>query len=173
MASGDDRADTPEELNGEGLTVGIVRARWNPEIVERLADGARRGLESLGVTDIVEVSVPGSYEIPYGAKVLATSGQVDAVIGVGVVLRGETTHYEIVSQECARGLQDVQLITGIACAFGVLTVEDRDQALARSQGEGGHNVGEEAALVAVEMTRLRQRFEPEFDDDTPIAGHYL
>jgi 6,7-dimethyl-8-ribityllumazine synthase len=119
-----------------------------------------RGLKSLGVVadDIVEVSVPGSFEIPFGARALATSGQVDAVVCIGAVIRGETTHYDIVAGECARGVQQVQLTTGIPIAFGVLTTEDERQAMARSEGPGGHNVGEEAALVAVEMARIAQRF---------------
>jgi 6,7-dimethyl-8-ribityllumazine synthase len=129
-------------------------------VVERLAEGVERGLKSLGVVadDIVEVSVPGSFEIPFGARALATSGQVDAVVCIGAVIRGETTHYDIVAGECARGVQQVQLTTGIPIAFGVLTTEDERQAMARSEGPGGHNVGEEAALVAVEMARIAQRF---------------
>jgi 6,7-dimethyl-8-ribityllumazine synthase len=110
--------------------------------------------------DVVEVSVPGSFEIPFGARALARSGRVDAVICIGAVIRGETTHYDIVAGECARGVQDVQLETGVPVAFGVLTTEDDRQALARSEDPGGHNVGEEAAVVAVEMARLAQRFPP-------------
>jgi 6,7-dimethyl-8-ribityllumazine synthase len=156
MASGDLRAGTPEPDAGKGLRVGIVRARWNSGIVDRLADGGRRGLLGVGVAeaDIVEVTVPGSFEIPFGARVLATSGRVDAVVCVGAVIRGETTHYDIVAGECAAGIQQVQLSTGVPVGFGVLTVENEGQALARSEGPGGHNVGEEAAWVAVEMARL-------------------
>jgi 6,7-dimethyl-8-ribityllumazine synthase len=152
----------PEDLDGTGLRVGVVRARWNAGIVERLAEGVERGLKALGVVadDIVEVSVPGSFEIPFGARTLARSGRVDAVICVGAVIRGETTHYDIVAGECARGVQDVQLATGVPVAFGVLTTEDEVQALARSEGPGGHNVGEEAAVVAVEMARLARRYPP-------------
>jgi 6,7-dimethyl-8-ribityllumazine synthase len=96
----------PEDLDGTGLRVGVVRARWNAGIVERLAEGVERGLKALGVVadDIVEVSVPGSFEIPFGARTLARSGRVDAVICVGAVIRGETTHYDIVAGECARGV---------------------------------------------------------------------
>jgi 6,7-dimethyl-8-ribityllumazine synthase len=156
MATGDKRAGTPDSAAGKGLRVGIVRARWNSHVVDRLADGVRRGLLSTGVLepDIVEVSVPGSFEIPFGARVLATSGRVDAVVCIGTVVRGETTHYDIVAGECAAGIQQVQLSTGVPIGFGVLTVENEEQALARSQGDGGHNVGEEAAWVAVEMARL-------------------
>ena len=90
------------------------------------------------------------------ARALAQSGRVDAVICIGAVIRGETTHYDIVAGECARGIQEVQLTTGVPVAFGVLTTEDDDQALARSEGFGGHNVGEESAAVAVEMARLAE-----------------
>jgi 6,7-dimethyl-8-ribityllumazine synthase len=162
VAEGGAPARAPAGLDGAGLRVGVVRARWNAAIVDRLADGVARGLKALGVVpeDVVEVSVPGSFEIPFGARALARSGRVDAVICIGAVIRGETTHYDIVAGECARGVQDVQLETGVPVAFGVLTTEDDRQALARSEDPGGHNVGEEAAVVAVEMARLAQRFPP-------------
>ena len=162
MASGDTRALGPGADVGTGLRVGLVRSRWNAEIVDRLADGARRGLTGTGVleSDIVEVSVPGSFEIPFAARVLAGSGQVDAVVCVGMVLRGETTHYELVAGECAAGIQQVQLTSGVPVGFGVLAVENEAQALARSEGPEGHNVGEEAAWAAVEMTRLAATYAP-------------
>ena len=162
MAGPDDRAAAPDDLSGEGLRIGVVRARWNTEIVDRLADGVRRGLKTLGVadSDIVDVTVPGSFELPMGARILASSGEVDAVICLGSVIRGETTHYELVAGESAAGIQHVQLRTGVPVAFGVLTTEDTAQALARSEGPGGHNVGEDAAMVAVEMAQLARRFPP-------------
>ena len=160
MAGGEARAAAPDGLDGSGLRIGVVRARWNGTVVERLADGVERGLKALGVAadDVVGVSVPGSFEIPFGARALATSGRVDAVICIGAVIRGETTHNDIVAGECAHGVQQVQLTTGVPIAFGVLTTEDEVQALARSEGPGGHNVGEEAAAVAVEMARLSQAY---------------
>jgi 6,7-dimethyl-8-ribityllumazine synthase len=153
MSSEHVRASAPEGLDGKGLRIGIVRARWNSHIVDRLADGVWRGLRALGVLDqdVVEMAVPGSFEVPFGARILATSGRVDAVVCVGAVIRGETTHYDLVAGECAGGVQQVQLSTGVPVAFGVLTTEDEAQALARSEGPDGHNVGEEAAWVAVEM----------------------
>ncbi len=162
MAEGTARAGAPDGLDGSGLRIGVVRARWNAQIVDRLAEGVERGLKALGVAadDVVEVSVPGSFEVPFGARALATSGRVDAVVCIGAVIRGETTHYDIVAGECARGVQQVQLTTGVPVAFGVLTTEDEGQALARSQGPGGHNVGEEAALVAVEMAHIARRHTP-------------
>lgn len=159
MASGDDRAVRPIGLDGTGLRIGLVKARWNSEIVDRLEAGVDRGLLHLGVpaSDIVVETVPGSFEIPMACSILARSGDVDAIITLGAVIRGETTHYELVSEGAANGVQQVQLDTGVPIAFGLVTVENRDQALARSEGPGGHNVGEEAALVAVEMARLAQR----------------
>jgi len=160
MSSEHARAGAPAGLDGKGLRVGVVRARWNAPIVDRLADGVRRGLRELGVLDedVVELSVPGSFEVPFGAQVLARSGAVDAVVCIGAVLRGETTHYDLVAGECARGVQQVQLATGIPVAFGVLTTEDEAQAQARSEGPGGHNVGEEASWVAVEMATHARSF---------------
>jgi 6,7-dimethyl-8-ribityllumazine synthase len=153
-----DKASAAPSVSGEGLRIGVVRARWNADIVDRLHDGVRRGLATLGVRDddITDVSVPGSFELPMGARILATSGEVDAVICLGSVIRGETTHYELVAGESAAGIQQVQLTTGVPVAFGVLTTEDRAQALARSEGPGGHNVGEDSAVVAVEMARLAE-----------------
>lgn len=154
MASGDNRAHLLDGLSGAGLRLAIISARWNTEIVGRLADGVRRGLADLGVTDVSEHSVPGCFEIPLAARTLARGGTVDAIVCIGAVIRGETTHYELVSAGAANGIMAAQLETGVPMAFGLVTVENEDQALARSEGRGGHNVGEEAAIVAVEMARL-------------------
>ncbi len=153
MASGDERADLLD-LDGSQLRIGIISTRWNTDVVGRLADGARRGLAHYGVTTIEEATVPGAFELPYAAKQLALSGRVDGIVVVGAVIRGETTHYELVAGECGRGIMDVQLQTGIPIGMGVLTVENDAQANARSEGPGGHNVGEEAATVAVELAHF-------------------
>jgi 6,7-dimethyl-8-ribityllumazine synthase len=147
-------------LDGSSVRVGIVCGRFNDVITTRLLDGARRGLSEAGVPDdnILEVWVPGAFEVPLAAKALLQSDAADAVIGLGAVIRGETSHYDFVAGECARGLQDVQLAVGKPAVFGVLTTEDEAQALARSEGPGGHNVGEEGAWVAVEMAALVGRF---------------
>jgi 6,7-dimethyl-8-ribityllumazine synthase len=160
MTTEDHRAGVPEGLSGLGLRIGIVEARWNGDIVSRLRAGVDRGLAELRVRRdaIVVLSVPGSFEVPFGASVLARSGQVDAVITLGCVIRGDTAHFDLVAGECARGVQDAQLATGVPIAFGVLTTEDRAQALSRSEEAGGHNVGEESAAVAVEMARACERF---------------
>lgn len=159
MTTGDKGAAPPPGLDGTGLRIGVVRARWNSPIVERLAEGVGRGLSGLGVRpcDVVDETVPGSFELPMGAHILASSGRVDAVICLGSVIRGETSHYDLVAGEAAAGIQQVQLTTGIPVAFGILTTEDEAQARARSEGAGGHNVGEDAAIVAVEMARLAAR----------------
>lgn len=159
--AGDHQAEgVPEPvLDGAGLRIAVVSARWNSRITLRLLDGVRRKLADAGVApdDVFEDWVPGAFELPMAARAWASSGRVDAVVCLGCVIRGETTHYEAVAGECARGIQDAQLATGVPIAFGALTVENLDQAMARSQGAGGHNVGEDGAAVAVEMARLVQR----------------
>ncbi|MBV9950694.1 MAG: 6,7-dimethyl-8-ribityllumazine synthase [Acidimicrobiia bacterium] len=141
------------------MRVAIVCGRFNDHVTIRLLQGAQRGLDAAGVgTDDVTVEwVPGAFEIPIAAKAFAESGKVDAVIGLGCVIRGETTHYETVAGECAAGIQRAQLATGVPIVFGVLTTEDLDQAMARSEDAGGHNVGEEGAATAVEMAQLLRR----------------
>ena len=152
MASGEQRA-TVGPLDARGLTVGVVATRWNEAIVERLREGARRALEATGASSR-SVSVPGAFELPFAAQTVIATGAVDAVVVLGAVIRGETTHYELVSQGCAEGAMQVQLGTGVPIGFGVVTVENEEQALARSEPAGGHNVGEEATLVAIEMALL-------------------
>lgn len=159
--AGDHRAEgVPDPVvDGAGLRIAVVSARWNSHVTLRLLDGVRRGLAAAGVADadVSEDWVPGAFELPLAAKTWALTGRVDAVICLGCVIRGETTHYEMVAGECARGIQDAQLDTGVPIVFGALTVENLDQALARSEPPGGHNVGEDGAAVAVEMARLVQR----------------
>jgi len=144
-------------MDGSDLRIGIIGTRWNADIVERLREGAHRGLERFDVTNVVELTVPGAYELPLAAKYLALSGAVDATVVIGAVIRGETTHYELVAGECGRAIMDVQLATEIPIGMGVLTVENAAQAIARSEQNGGHNVGEEAVTVAVELAILGQR----------------
>ena len=159
--AGDHQAEgVPEaDLDGSTMNIAVVSARWNSHVTLRLLEGVRRGLAEAGVPDeqITEDWVPGAFELPLAAKTWALSGRVDAVICLGCVIRGETTHYESVAGECASGIQQAQLETGVPIAFGALTVENLDQALARSEGPGGHNVGEDGAKVAVEMAALVRR----------------
>lgn len=151
-----DRRVEPD-LDGSGVRVAVVAGRFNDEITFRLLDGLQRGLAELGAPDPIVEWVPGAFEIPLAAKAFARSGKVDAVIGLGCVIRGATTHYEAVAGESAAGILRAGLATGVPVIFGVLTTEDLDQALERSEGPGGHNVGEESAHTAVEMVRLLQR----------------
>ena len=140
---------------GAGVRVGIVCGRFNDLITERLRGGALEALRQRGVDDasIVEAWVPGAFEIPLAAQRLATSGEIDAVICLGAVIRGGTGHYEFVAGGCASGIARVQLDTGIPVAFGVLTTENVEQALERS-GAGAANKGHEAAETALEMVDL-------------------
>lgn len=144
------------ERNGAGLRVAVVCGRFNDHVTVRLLEGVRRGLQGCKVADddVTEAWVPGSFELPLTAKTFAMSGAVDAVICIGSVIRGDTAHFDLVAGECARGIQQVGLETGVPIVFGVLTTEDLAQALCRSEPDGGHNVGEEAAQTAVEMARL-------------------
>lgn len=148
------------ELDGSGLSIGVVCGRFNDSITVRLLEGVERGLAAAGVPDdaVAVEWVPGAFEVPFAAMSMINSGHFDAIIGLGCVIRGDTSHYDFVAGECARGLQDVGLATGIPVIFGVLTTEDRQQALDRSQEAGGHNVGEEGARTAVEMALLSQRY---------------
>jgi len=148
------------DRDGSGLRLGVVCGRFNDAITLRLLDGARRGAAEVGVEPeaLVVEWVPGAFEIPFAARKLAASGRLDAVVCLGAVIRGETSHYDFVAGECARGIQDVQLATGVPVLFGVLTTEDLAQAEARSAGPGEHNVGEECVRTAVEMVALSRRW---------------
>ena len=157
--AGDARAPQRIEpvLDGTGVRVAVVAGRFNDQVTFRLLDGVERGLRAVGAPEPIVEWVPGAFEIPLAAKVFAASGKVDAVIGLGCVIRGATTHYEAVAGESAAGILRAGLATGVPVIFGVLTTENLDQALERSEGPGGHNVGEEGAQTAVEMVRLLER----------------
>jgi len=152
-------APTPD---GTGLHIGVVCGRFNDAITLRLLDGVRRAAAELGVQGdaLVVEWVPGAFEVPYAARLMALSGRVDAVVCLGAVIRGETSHYDFVAGECARGIQQVQLEVGVPVVFGVLTTEDVAQAEARSAGPGDHNVGAEGLFTAVEMVAFRRRWAP-------------
>ncbi|MDP8992767.1 MAG: 6,7-dimethyl-8-ribityllumazine synthase [Actinomycetota bacterium] len=142
-------------LRGEGLRVAVVCSRFNDLVTERLLAGAVDGLVRHGVDEasVVVAWVPGAFEIPLAAARLAGSGEVDAVICVGAVVRGATGHYEHVAGQCAAGVQRAQLDTGVPVVFGVLTTDTAEQALERAGGKGG-NKGFEAATAAIEMADL-------------------
>jgi 6,7-dimethyl-8-ribityllumazine synthase len=144
--------------DGTGRRIGIVAARFNGEVVDRLLDGAVRALSERRVRreDIVVERVPGAWEIPQGLAILAARGGLDAMVALGAVIRGETAHFEYVAGECSRGIAGVARDFRIPVTFGVLTCEDRDQAMARAGGAAG-NKGEEAAIAALEMAELAGR----------------
>jgi 6,7-dimethyl-8-ribityllumazine synthase len=131
-------------------------ATFYEEIAERLLNGAAEGFDLGGVSEasVHTYRVPGSFELPFAAKLCAEAGRFAAVANLGVVIRGETTHYDHVCQEVAAGTQRVQLDTGVPVAFGVITAENMDQAMARSGG-GKRDQGRGAAVVAMRMALLR------------------
>lgn len=136
--------------------VALCVARFYGELADRLEAGARDALSAAGVEEVERFDVPGAFELPLAAKYAAESGRFEAVVCLGTVIRGETDHYDYVCGEAARGIQQVQLLTGIPCGFGVLTVDTMEQALARVQGgdkrdTGAHAV--EAVLASLEVKR--------------------
>ncbi|MCA1779727.1 MAG: 6,7-dimethyl-8-ribityllumazine synthase [Xanthomonadaceae bacterium] len=143
---------------GQGRRIAIAVARFNMEITDMLLSGCRASLTDQGVADrdITVVRVPGAWELPLVCRQLADRGCFDAVIALGAVVRGETAHFEFISGECAHGLQQVSLTTGVPVAFGVLTPETGDQARDRAD-PARKNKGREAALAALEMAGLRDQ----------------
>ena len=141
--------------NGAGLRIGIACAKFNGGITLRLVDGAIEALAEAGVDrrDVFVAWAPGAFELPLVARAFAEAGKVDAVLCFGAVIRGDTGHYDFVAGECARGIQEVQLATGVPVIFGVLTTDTLDQALERSEPDET-NQGREAALTGIEMVRL-------------------
>lgn len=141
------------DLSGKGLRLGLVMSRFNEDVGEGLLSACLAELLQLGVAtaDVKLVTVPGALEIPLALQTLAQSGKYDALVALGCVIRGETYHFEIVSNESARGITDVQLATGIPVANAVLTTENDDQALARMAQKG-----KEAAQAAIEMANLQK-----------------
>lgn len=142
-------------FDGQGLRVAIVAARFNEAVSQRLLDGAVDCLRRQGVADedISIARVPGAFEIPLAAQRLARSGEIDAVVCVGAVIRGATPHFEYVADQAASGVTAAALATGVPITFGVLTTDDRDQADERAGGKLG-NKGFEAAQAALEMANL-------------------
>lgn len=140
------------EWNAEGLKIGVVTARFNSEVTERLEEGALNALKEMGCPDIRPVRVPGAFEVPLAAKALLDAG-CDGVVALGAVIRGETTHYDYVCSSVERGCTELQLKTGKPVGFGILTTENDEQAMERAGGKHG-NKGAEAAQVVVEMIRL-------------------
>lgn len=144
--------------DGSGLRLAVVTTRWNNHLTQRLLTGARRAYEHCGIDpdSVLEVWAPGSFELALVCQKLASSGQFDAVVALGVVVRGETTHYEAVAEAAAVGLREASLATGVPIVFGVLTTENEAQVMARA-GDGDTNKGFEAVLTGVEMATLLSR----------------
>ena len=142
-------------LDAAGLRIGVVASQFNNFITDRLLAGALDALQQAGATEeqIQIVRVPGSFELPIVAKKLAASGRFDSIICIGCVLRGETSHYDVVVSETARGIQLAQLDTGVPLIFCVLTCDTLEQAIDRAGLKSG-NKGYEAGLAAVEMAQL-------------------
>lgn len=143
------------QLNASGLRFGVVVSRFNSAVAERLLEGALDCLLRHGARqeDVTIVKVPGAWELPMAAARLAKSGQLDAVIALGALIRGETPHFDVIAAECAKGLAQVGLERQLPVAFGVLTCDTMDQALDRAGGKVG-NKGWDAALAAIEMAQL-------------------
>jgi 6,7-dimethyl-8-ribityllumazine synthase len=151
-------------LDATGMRIAVVAGRFNDHITRPLLDGALGALAAAGLDSVPVHWVPGAFEIPLVAQRLAASGEFDAVVCLGAVIRGDTPHFDFVAGECAAGISRVALDTGVPVIFGVLTTDDLDQALARCGGAIGNaegspsgNKGEESANTAVEMVDLLRR----------------
>ena len=143
------------DLNGEGLRIGVALARFNQSVTDQLLAGALDALVKHGVADdAIDVAVvPGAFELPLCAQRLAATGRYDALVCLGAVVRGETPHFDFVAGEAARGIAEVARRHDLPIAFGVLTTDTIEQALARTGGDRG-NKGYEAAVTALEMVRV-------------------
>ena len=147
-----------QKLDATGLRFALIVSRFNSAITERLLQGARESLQQSNAKneDIQTLYVPGAFELPLAAKKMAQTAKFDALIAIGCVIRGETSHYDYVCSESARGLQSAQLETGVPMIFCVLTCDNQEQALARAGGAHG-NKGYDSGLAAIEMAQLSNR----------------
>jgi 6,7-dimethyl-8-ribityllumazine synthase len=137
----------------------ICVGNFYKDLADRLVNGARTEFAKDGVTDLDIYEVPGAFELPLAAHYCATSGRYAGVACLGAVIRGETDHYDFVCNEAARGIQNVQLETGVPCGFGVLTVDNMDQALARADVGGKRDSGANAARAVLRMNEIRRQLE--------------
>ncbi|MBK3497040.1 6,7-dimethyl-8-ribityllumazine synthase [Viridibacillus sp. YIM B01967] len=147
------------QLIGTDLKIGIVVGRFNEFITSKLLGGAMDGLVRHGVSeDNIDVAwVPGAFEVPFIAKKMVEKGDYDAVIGLGTVIRGSTTHYDYVCNEAAKGIANVSLSTNVPVIFGIVTTENIEQAIERSGTKSG-NKGYDSAIAAIEMANLQRLF---------------
>ncbi|MDQ7794885.1 MAG: 6,7-dimethyl-8-ribityllumazine synthase [bacterium] len=148
------------KLTGEGLRVSLVVSRFNQFFTRKLLEGAQDALVRHGVADedITVVLVPGSFEIPWAARRMAVTGRYDAVVCLGVLVRGDTPHFDYVAAEVTKGIAAVSLETGVPVIFGVITADSLEQAIERSGSKGG-NKGFQAAEAAIEMANLNRVLE--------------
>lgn len=144
-------------LDASDLKFGIVWSRWNEEITRSMQEGCVRTLKNHGAKDenIVSVEVPGAFELPSGARLLASSQAFDAIICIGCVIKGETRHNDYISSAVANALTQFSTMTGLPAIFGVLTPNTWEQAIERAGGKHG-NKGDEAAVTAIQMARLKK-----------------
>ena len=144
-----------DKLDGSDVRVGIIRTRWNDEIVGSLTQGVKDSLKEVGVQDknIFETTVPGAFELPLASRYLALTNTVDGIVDIGCLIKGETMHFEYIAEAASSGLMRVGLDTGVPCIFGVLTTLTKEQAEKRAIGEG--NEGLIWGKSAVEMAMLR------------------
>ena len=147
------------KLNADGIRIAIVASRWNDFIVSRLIGGATDAIERLGGSseNITIIRVPGSFELPLAAKLAAGSGKYDAVVCLGVVIRGETSHNQYIAAEVFKGIGQVSLQSDLPIALGVVTADNLEQAIDRAGAKSG-NKGFEAAMTAVELVNLYRQF---------------
>jgi 6,7-dimethyl-8-ribityllumazine synthase len=142
--------------SADGARVALCVASFYAELADKLEVGARAVLEQAGAAEVARFEVPGAYELPVIAKYAAESARFDAVVCVGAVIRGETDHYDYVCGEAARGIQNVQLETGVPCGFGVLTVDTMEQALERVTGGSKRDTGRHAAEAALASLAVKR-----------------
>jgi len=136
--------------------IALCMARFYEDLADRLEAGAREALGTAGISEIERFEVPGAFELPLAASYAAQSGRYDAIVCLGAVIRGETDHYDYVCAEAARGIQQVQLLTGVPCGFGLLTVDTMEQALARVQGGDKRDSGAQAAEAVLASLAVKE-----------------
>lgn len=165
------------KLDGSKVRIGIIKTRWNKEHVTNIVSGVREALKECNVTDtnIFETEVPGSFELPLAAKFLALSGTVDAIVCCGILIKGDTMHFEHICDAVSNGIMNIALQTSTPCIFGVLTCLNEEQVKKRSTGTNNHGIG--WGKTAVEMAILRNEALGKakkgaigFSSGTPVVG---
>ena len=146
-----------DKIDAGQFNFGIVVSEWNKDITGELLNGCMETLEAHGVTVDPEniIWVPGSFELPIGAKILASTKKYDAIICLGCIIKGETSHDQYISQSVANGLTQLSILSNIPCLFGVLTTNSKEQAVERTGGNHGHK-GKESALSAIQMASIKR-----------------